>query len=108
MTAPTPRWGELWVATTQEGKRRPVIILTRNPMGELLSSVIVAPVTSTIRDIPVEVRLGPEHGLAKPSAANLDSTTNIPRNALHRRIRRLDDNTMRLVCEALAFAVDCA
>jgi mRNA interferase MazF len=50
---PEPRRGEVWLAKLD--KVRPVIVLTRDPMGRHLNSVIVAPVTSTVRGLATEV-----------------------------------------------------
>ena len=46
---PEPCRGQVWLA--QLDKVRPVIVLTRDPMGRHLNSVIAAPVTSTIRGL---------------------------------------------------------
>ena len=59
MTAVVRR-GEVWLADLD--KTRPVIVLTRDPLGRLLHSVIIAPVTSTIRGLSTEVRLGRDDG----------------------------------------------
>ncbi len=47
MSDPAPRRGEVWLARLD--KVRPVVVLTRDPMGRLLQAVIGAPVTSTVR-----------------------------------------------------------
>lgn len=49
MNAPAARRGEVWFAEVPGDKRRPVLVLSRDPMGRLLPSVICAPITSTIR-----------------------------------------------------------
>ena len=52
-------------------KRRPVIVLTRDPLGRSLHSVLVAPVTSTVRGVSTEVPVGPADGVRIASVANL-------------------------------------
>jgi len=52
-TAPAPRRGELSLADLD--KRRPVVVLTRDPLGRHLHAVIIGPVTSTIRGLSTEV-----------------------------------------------------
>jgi mRNA-degrading endonuclease toxin of MazEF toxin-antitoxin module len=47
------RRGEVWLADLD--KTRPVIVLTRDPLGRLLHSVIVVPVTSTIRGLSTSI-----------------------------------------------------
>jgi mRNA interferase MazF len=51
-----PRRGDVWLA--QLDKVRPLIVLTREPLTDLLNDVIAAPVTSTIRRVSTEVRVG--------------------------------------------------
>ena len=51
-------------------KRRPVLVLTRPEVIELLHTVMVAPVTSVIRGAPSEVIVGVDEGLKKDSAVN--------------------------------------
>ena len=53
--------------------RRPVVLLTRTPAVAYLNKVIVVEVTTTIRDIAQEVRLGEAEGLPLASVANFDN-----------------------------------
>jgi mRNA interferase MazF len=99
------RRGEVWLADLD--KTRPVIVLTRDPLGRLLHSVIVAPVTSTIRGLSTEVPLGRNDGIRHPSVANLDNVQLLSRDRLRRRIGRAQPATMTAVCAALSVAVDC-
>jgi len=89
-------------------KIRPVIVLTRDPLGRLLHSVIVAPVTSTVRGLSTEVPVGSDDGIRHPSVANLDNIQLLARDRFHRRIGRARPATMRALCAALSVAVDCA
>jgi mRNA-degrading endonuclease toxin of MazEF toxin-antitoxin module len=52
-------------------KMRPALVLTRNSAIAYLSSVTVAPITSTIRGMPSEVVLNEEDGMKFPCAVNL-------------------------------------
>jgi mRNA interferase MazF len=99
------RRGEVWLADLD--KTRPVIVLTRDPLGRLLHSVIVAPVTSTIRGLSTEVPLRRNDGIRRPSVANLDNVQLLSRHRLRRRIGRVQPATMTAVCAALSVAVDC-
>ena len=107
MTPPAPRRGEVWFADVPGDKRRPVLVLTRDPMGRLLHSVICAPITSTARDIGTEVRLGEEAGLAHASVANFDNTFLLARHRLVRRLGRASPAAMHAACQALATAAGC-
>jgi mRNA interferase MazF len=100
-----PRRGEVWLARLD--KVRPVVVLTRDPMGRLLPAVISAPVTSTIRGLSTEVRVGPADGARLDAVANLDNVQLIARERLVRRIGRARPGVMDAMCAALATAVDC-
>ena len=100
-----PRRGEVWLARLD--KVRPIVVLTRDPLGQLLQSVISAPVTSTIRGLSTEVRLGREDGLRVDSVANLDNVQLVARSRLVRRIGRAKSKTMQAICGALSTAAGC-
>ncbi len=100
-----PRRGEVWLADLD--KTRPVIVLTRDPMGRLLGAVIVAPVTSTVRGVSTEVPVGSDDGIRHPSVANLDNVQLVARGRLRRRVGRAQPATMAALCAALSVAVDC-
>ncbi|MGI9120550.1 MAG: type II toxin-antitoxin system PemK/MazF family toxin [Acidimicrobiales bacterium] len=70
MSAPVARRGEVWFADVPGDKRRPVLVLTRDPMGRLLHSVICAPITTKVRGLATEVELDEATGLAQESVAN--------------------------------------
>ncbi len=89
------------------GKPRPVLVLTRCSALSYLSRVTVAPITSSIRDVPSEVLVGPDDGLKQPSAINLHNVLTIEKGIVGRRVARLGDEKMRAVCRALGFALGC-
>jgi mRNA interferase MazF len=107
VSAPIARRGEVWYADVPGDKRRPVLVLTRDPLGRLLHSVICAPVTSTIRGLSTEVSLGSEAGLAQESVANFDNTFLLDRTRLVRRLGRAPADRMEDACRALAIATGC-
>ena len=101
------RRGEVrWYAFARPDKQRPVVILTRDSAIAVLGEVTVAPITSTIREIPTEVVLDESNGMATPCAVNLDHLQAVPKDRLGRIITTLDPPTMREVARALAFALD--
>lgn len=107
MTAPIARRGEVWFADVPGDKRRPVLVLTRDPMGRLLHSVICAPITTKVRGLATEVGLDEATGLAQKSVANFDNTLLLARGRLVRRLGRASEETMRGACQALAVATGC-
>ncbi|MGA9112554.1 MAG: type II toxin-antitoxin system PemK/MazF family toxin [Candidatus Dormiibacterota bacterium] len=100
-----PRRGEVWLASLD--KIRPVVVLTRDPLGGLLNAVIGAPVTSRIRGLSTEVPVGPQDGIRIESVANLDTVQLVARSRLVRRVGRARPSTMRAICRALSIAVGC-
>jgi len=61
--------GEIrWYRFRAPDKRRPVVVLTRDSVLDYLGEVTVAPITSTIRDIPSEVVVGPDDGMPRRCA----------------------------------------
>ena len=108
MNAPATRRGEVWFADVPGDKRRPVLVLTRDPLGRLLHSVICAPVTSRARGLTTEVPIGSEAGLRQPSVANFDNTMLLHRRRLIRRLGRAPEPTLDAACSALAAAIGCA
>ena len=98
--AADPRRGEVWLATLD--KRRPVVVLTRDPMGRYLNSVIVAPVTSTVRGLSTEVTIGPEDGVRKQSVVNLDNVQLVDKQQLVRSVGKARRSTMTAICRSLA------
>ena len=100
--------GDIWMYRFKApDKRRPVVVLTRNDAIGLLHTVMVAPVTSTIRGSPGEVVLGPQHGLKRESAANLDHVQTVEQARLVAYVGSLPPERMREICRALATATGC-
>jgi mRNA interferase MazF len=100
-----PRRGDVWLA--QLDKVRPVVILTRDPLAAMLHALIVAPITSTVRGISTEVRVGAADGVLHESVANLDNVQLVARSRLTRRVGRARRATMAAICTALTNATSC-
>ena len=103
---PRPRRGEVWLAELD--KVRPVVVLTRDPLAGVLNGVIVGPVTTRVRGLSTEVRVGLADGVVVDSVINLDITQLVARTRLRRRVGRVRPSTMDEICGALARAVGCA
>ncbi len=88
-------------------KLRPAIVMHRDFAGRSLSALLAAPLTTTIRDIPTAVRLGPADGVDRDCVAMLDGLTLLRRDHFVSRIGRLSDERMAQLCDALAIAVAC-
>lgn len=95
------RRGEVrWYKFSNPGKRRPVVILTRDSIIEYLGEVTVAPITSTIRDGPSEVILSQADGFMKDSAVNLDHVQTVTKAKLGSLITTLNEEKMHNVRKA--------
>lgn len=98
--------GEIWLfAFPGRQKRRPVLVLTRPDMIPRLNTVTVAPLTTTIRNVPSEVVVGSEVGLKEPSAVNLHHVVTVPRAGLRSYVGSLPPDEMERVRDALLFAL---
>src|SRR5436305_14651835 len=71
-----------WYTFARPDKRRPVLILTRNSAIAYLGEVTVAPLTTTIRDIPTEVIVTAADGLPRESAINLDHVQTVSKGRI--------------------------
>ena len=100
-----PQQGEIWWAETEQ-KRRPVLVVTRSEAVPVLTGIVVAPVTRTIRDIPTEIDLGEAEGLPVDCAASFDNLQRIRRSALAERVGDLGPRRQR-ICAALRALADC-
>ena len=100
------RRGEIWWAKLPApAGRRPVVLFSRDEAYSLRELVTVAPVTTRIRNIPVEVTLGQGEGLHKKCVVNLDTITTIPKSMLLERISVLTAMKVEAVNEAIRFAL---
>jgi mRNA interferase MazF len=101
------RRGEVrWYRFAAPDKRRPVVILTRDSILDALGEVTIAPVTSTIRDIPSEVVLTVHEGMPRDCAANLDHIQTVAKNKIGALITTLSRDRMAEIRAALLFALD--
>ena len=95
-----------WASLPPPVGRRPVLLLSRDSAYAVLNKLIVAEVTSTVRDIPVEVSLGRREGLKTRSVANFDNVHVVARSDLAAKIGVLSVSRVREVKRALGYALD--
>jgi len=99
--------GEIWWARLPESiGKRPVVLLSRDEAYSVRNAVTLAEITSTTRNIPVEVSLGPEDGLPKKCVVNLDTIITIRKELLVERITILEPDKINEVNKAIKFALD--
>jgi mRNA interferase MazF len=66
----------------------------------------VAPVTRTIRNIPVEVILDQSDGMPARCVVNLDDITTLPKVLITQRITALSTAKVQQVDQAIRFALE--
>jgi mRNA interferase MazF len=100
------RRGEIrWYRFQRPDKVRPVLLLTRTSAVDVLGEVTVAPITSTIRDIPSEVPLTRADGVPRDCAVNLDHLQTVAKARLGGIVTTLSGERMKDVRSALLFAL---
>src|SRR5487761_1878599 len=103
-----PARGEIWWCELPDIGRRPVVVLSRDAAIPRLRRALIAPCTTTIRELASEVVLEPgDDPVPRRSAVNLDSVESVSVAVLVERLGRLSDARMRDLCDALGVAVDC-
>lgn len=102
-----PRRGEVWWGEVADVGRRPFLVMTRTAAIPVLNTVLAAPLTRTVRDIPTELALGPDDGVPVECAASFDNLRVVPKANLVARVCVLDGVRVTRACDALRAAVDC-
>ncbi len=102
------RRGEIWWATLPAPwGRRPVLLVSRDEAYGLLTSVTVAPLTTTLRQIPTTVLLDPRvDGVPQRCLVSLDNIQAIYTTRLESMIVRLRPQAMVAVDRAIEFAFE--
>lgn len=99
--------GEIrWYKFHTPDKKRPVLILTRDFILEYLGEVTIAPITSTIRDIPSEVFLSPQDGLRKDCVINCDHIQTVSKSKIGSLITTLSHEKLSKVRISINFALN--
>jgi mRNA interferase MazF len=88
-------------------KKKPVVVVTRNSAIAFLSTVTVAPLSSTIRGVPSEVRLSEEDGMKAPCAVNMHNAITVSQDRLGKPVAHLSSLRMNEICAALQFSLGC-
>jgi mRNA interferase MazF len=95
-----------WYKFKSPDKKRPVVILTRDSILQYLGEVTVAPVTSTIRDIPSEVLLSKQDGMPHDCAINCDHIQTVSKSKVGSLITALSHEKLGKIRNAICFALN--
>jgi mRNA interferase MazF len=110
MSAPSlPSRGEVWLADLEpafgheQGGRRPVLVVSVDSFNSGLSGlVVILPITSRTRQLPLHVLVTPpEGGLRVPSAILCDAVRSVDRRRLLASWGVVSDATLALVEDRL-------
>ena len=100
--------GEIWLLDfAAPDRRRPVLVLSRPSLLDVLHTATVIAITSTVRGAPTEVSLGIDEGLKNPSCANLANVFTVRQTDLRRYIGTAGPGKMREICRAVVIAFGC-
>ncbi len=99
--------GEVHWLEVEDDKRRPVLVVSPDPLVAALRKVLVVPLTTTIRNVPTEVLLGARDGVPRDSAASCNDVRAVPRSLLVERVTTLSHERMLELCAALRRATGC-
>ena len=94
------------IALAKLDKTRPVLILTREAVRHAMHNVTVAPITTTIKGLSTEVRLGSDNGLNETCVASIDNIVTIPVGALGKAVGYLLPKQERSLADAFLAAFD--
>ena len=94
-----------WYVFSRPDKKRPVLILTRDSALEFLEEVTVAPIATTIRDIPSEVLLTKADGMPRGCAVNFDHLQTVSAGKIGSLIATLSPSKMQQMRPCLPFAL---
>ncbi|MFH0727410.1 MAG: type II toxin-antitoxin system PemK/MazF family toxin [Pseudomonadota bacterium] len=99
--------GEIrWYKFLLPDKQRPVLILTRDSVLEYLGEVTIAPITTTVRNIPSEVFLSTADGMPQDCAVNCDHLQTVSKSKIGPLITSLPRTKKFDVARAIRFALD--
>jgi mRNA interferase MazF len=99
--------GEVWWGESPDEKGRPYLVVSRDAANVVMKRVLVAPITSRIRSIPSELPVGADEGLPIDSVASFDNLQPFPTAMLTRRLGKLADARLSLICAVAGATLDC-
>jgi mRNA interferase MazF len=94
-----------WYRFPHPDKQRPVVVLTRDSVITYLNEVTVAPLTTTVRDIPSEVPVGRQEGIPADCAINCDHIQTVPKQKIGPLIATLSPQKLSELSDAVRFSL---
>ncbi|HYD69121.1 type II toxin-antitoxin system PemK/MazF family toxin [Azospirillum sp.] len=106
--------GDVVVAAAKgafSGKPRPAVVIQTDLLNPTHPSLILAPITTDLRDLPgFRIRVPPseENGLREVSEIMIDKPLTVPRANVQQRIGRIDAETLGKLNRALMIVLGLA
>lgn len=98
--------GEIrWYTFARPDKKRPILIVTRDSVISYLGEITIAPLTSTVRNIPSDVFLSKHDGMLRDCAVNCDHLQTVSKSRIGTLITTLPRESMVRVGRAIRFAL---
>jgi len=98
--------GEVWWADLSEPQgRRPVVLISLTEAYSKRLQVTVAPLTTRIRNLPIEVFLSVSDGVPKDCVVNLDMIITVETKFLLNKICELSTEKIHEINKAIYFAL---
>ena len=82
------------------------MLLSRDAAYRVRAAITVAPITRTIRNIPVEVALDRSDGMPRPLRGHSRHITTLPKVLINQRITVLSAEKIHQIDDAIRFALD--
>lgn len=102
MTLSSARQGEIHYCQFDEPiKSRPVLVLSRAEINTVRENIVVALVTRTVRNIPLEIPVGKAEGLSKEGVVSLGDVYTVSKSLLSEKKGQLSVDKLEKMQEGL-------
>src|SRR6476620_3475910 len=91
---------------TLGSKVHPAVLLTRATVAPRMTSVTIAPITSTAKGLSTEVPVGPENGIDHASVINCDNIATVDHTSIGSRVGYLTIEQEAKLAQAMRIAFD--
>lgn len=102
MTLAAAKQGNIYYCHFDEPiKSRPVLVLSRTEINAVRENIVVALVTRTVRNIPLEIPVGKAEGLSKEGVVSLGDVYTVPKALLSEKKGQLSPEKLENMQEGL-------